>query len=89
MKKISLAAAAVGLLALSACNRGNEEQLGDNVEMNAVQADDLNALSDNAANLASEAQQLENQAAELEVQADAAENASGPETPADENIQGM
>lgn len=88
MNKISLAAAVVGLLALAACNRGNEEKLGDDVELNAVEADDLNALSDNAANLASEAQELENQAAELDAEA-ATDNATGPETPADENIQGM
>ena len=88
MKKISLAIATVGLLALAACNRGNEEQLGDNVELNAVPAEDLNALSDDAANLASESQQLENQAAELDAQAET-DNATGAQTPADENIQGM
>ena len=88
MKKISLAIATVGLLALAACNRGNEEQLGDNVELNAVPAEDLNALSDDAANLASESQQLENQAADLDAEAET-DSATGAQTPADENIQGM
>ena len=90
MKKISLAAAALGLLAVSACDRGKQEQLGNDVELNAAQpTDDLNALSNQAAEVAAEAEQLRNQAAELELESDGTENAAGPETPADENIQGM
>lgn len=87
MNKISLAAAAFGLLALSACDSGRQEQLGNDVELNAAPAEDLNALSDQAAEVAAEAQELQNQAAALEQETD--ENATGPETPADENIQGM
>ena len=86
MKTISLAVAALGLLALTACDRGKQEQLGNDVELNAAPAEDLNALSDQAADVAAEAQELQNQAAELELET---ENATGPETPADENIQGM
>ena len=90
MNKINLAAAAFGLLALSACDRGKQEQLGNDVELNAVeQTEDLNALSDQAAQVAAEAQELENQAAQIEQEADSAEEATGPETPEDENIQGM
>ena len=88
MKKISLAAAALGLLALAACDRGKQEQLGNDVELNAAPAEDLNALSDQAAEVAAEAEVLQNQAATLE-QESTAENLTGPETPADENIQGM
>ena len=89
MKKISLAAAALGLLAVSACDRGKQEQLGNDVELNAQPTEDLNALSDQAARVAAEAEQLRNQAAELEQESDGTENAAGPETPEDENIQGM
>ena len=88
MKTVSLAAATLGLLALAACDRGKQEQLGNDVELNAAPAEDLNALSDEAAQVAAEAQELQNQAAKLEDEAPA-ENATGPETPEDENIQGM
>jgi len=84
MKKASLAAVAFGLLALAACNRGNEDQLNA-TEANEV-SQDLDALSNEAANVAAEAQALENQAANLEQEA---EETTGPETPADENIAGM
>lgn len=89
MKKISLAAATLGLLALSACDRGKQEQLGNDVELNDAPAEDLNALSDQAAEVAAEAQALQNQAAELEQESSATDDAAGAETPADENIQGM
>jgi len=90
MNNISLAAAALGLLALSACDRGKQEQLGNDVEVNQAQeGEDLNALSDQAAEVASEAQALENQAAQIEEEAEATDDATGAETPADENIQGM
>ena len=89
MNKISLAAAALAVAALSACDRGKQEQLGNDVEVNtAAPIEDLNALSDQAAEVAAEAEQLENHAAALEQEA-AGENATGPETPEDENIQGM
>ena len=94
MKKISLAIAGVALLALAGCDRGSDqEQLGDNVQTDAIApTEDLNALSEQAANIAAEAQQLENQAAELNQEAETAapvDTAAGPETEADENIQGM
>ena len=83
MNKASLAAVAFGLLALAACGRGDEDRLSANNEA----VEDLNALSDQAANVAAEAEALENQAANLEQES--ADNATGPETPADENIAGM
>lgn len=90
MKTISLAAAAIASLALAACDRGKQEQLGNDVELNAAEpSEDLNALSDQAAEVAAEAQELQNQAAELEQHSNMLDNATGPETPADENIQGM
>ena len=84
MKKASIAIA-IGLLALSACNRGNPDQLTDND----VNAQNLDELSNDAANVASESQELQNQAANLQNQAKNLDNASGAQTPADENIQGM
>jgi outer membrane murein-binding lipoprotein Lpp len=90
MNKITLAAAAVATLALAACDRGKQEELGNDVELNAVGAtDDLNALSDQAAEVAAEAEALQNQAAELEQEGNMLDDATGAETPADENIQGM
>ena len=85
MKKGTLIAAACAFVALGACNRGNQDQLNAN-DVNAQSLDDL---SNDAANVASEAQELQNQAANLDNQAKAVDNATGPETPADENIQGM
>ena len=90
MNKISLAAAVVAVAALSACDRGKQEQLGNDVELNTAEpTEDLNALSDQAADVAAEAQELENQAARLDQQGVPDENAAGPQTPEDENIQGM
>ena len=84
MKKATLIAATCVLVALAGCNRGNQDQLNaTDVEQN------LDQLSNDAANVASEAQELQNQAANLQNQAQAVDNASGAETPADENIQGM
>lgn len=86
MKKLSLAAAALALAALSACHKNNPEQLGNNVE---TSADNLNALSDQAAQVASQAQQLENQATQLNQQVANTTNAMGPQSASDENIAGM
>ena len=84
MNKASLAAVAIALLAVSACNRGNEDQLNVSNEV----AQDLDELSNEAAGLAAEAEALENQANQLEQEADSTDG-EGPETPADENIAGM
>lgn len=89
MNRISLAGASLALLALAACDRGKQEQLGNEVELNAAAPEDLNALSDQAAEVAAEAQELENKAVQIEQETQSAEEATGPETPADENIQGM
>ncbi len=86
MKKVSIAVMALGLLALTGCNRGNQDQLNAS-DLNGTES--LNDLSSDAANVASEAQALQNQAEQLNQEAKAIDNASGPQTPADENIQGM
>ncbi|HET7708508.1 MAG TPA: hypothetical protein VFK50_03120 [Sphingomicrobium sp.] len=64
MKKTTLAALGFAALALSAC-QGNQDEVG-NVDANAA---DLNALADNAAEIANEADTLANQAAQLENEA--------------------
>jgi ABC-type oligopeptide transport system substrate-binding subunit len=86
MKKASLAVAAFALLALAGCNKGNEDQLNA-ANMNGTES--LDDLSNDAANVASEAQVLQNQAEQLNEEAKAVDNATGPKTPADENIEGM
>ena len=85
MKKASFVAIAVTLLGVAACNRGNQDQLNAS-DLNATQS--LDELSNDAANLASESQQLQNQAEQLNQEAQS-DNAQGPQTEADENIQGM
>jgi hypothetical protein len=85
MNKASLAAVGFGLLALSACGRGDQDRLNA-TDINEMQS--LDELSNDAANVAAEAEALENQAANLE-QESQTDGATGAETPADENIAGM
>jgi hypothetical protein len=87
MRNASLAAIASATLALAACGGSNQEQLNQS-DLNQSQSEDLNVLSDEAARVANEAAALENQAAQLQNEAQS-EDAAGPQTPADENIQGM
>ncbi len=86
MKNGKLAAIAFGLLALTACGSKNQDQL-NSADMNAT--DNLDMLANDAANAAAPTEQnvLENQQQQLNNQAVA--NTAGPQTPADENIQGM
>lgn len=85
MRKITLAAVGFGLLAVAACGRSDQDQI-NTAEANEMES--LDELSNDAANVAAEAAVLENQAAQLEQEAQATET-TGPETPADENIEGM
>lgn len=87
MNKARLAAVALGLLALGACDRSNEDRL--NTVENEQAAQDLDSLSDQAANVAAESEALETQAANLQQKAETSDSATGAETPADENIAGM
>ncbi|SEM76824.1 hypothetical protein SAMN05192583_1162 [Sphingomonas gellani] len=53
MKKISVLGAAIGLMALSACNSSPREQAADNIEANADSvADNLEDAADNASTTA-------------------------------------
>ena len=88
MKKVSFAIVASTALALAACGGRDEDKLNE-ADIEAQATDNLDQLSEEAANVASEAEALENQAADLEQQARDAENAAGAETEYDENIQGM
>jgi hypothetical protein len=83
MKNGRLGVVAFGLLALAACGSKNQDQLNA-ADVNA--SDNLDMLANDAANQASEPQVLENQQNQLNQEAT---NAAGPQTPADENIQGM
>lgn len=87
MGKSALAAIAFGALALASCGRGNQDQLNAS-EANALD-ESLDNLSDQAANVAAEAEALENQAQQLNQEAQSQDDATGAETPADENIAGM
>jgi hypothetical protein len=82
MRKASLAVTALALLALAACDRGRQDQLNA-TDLNEAASEDLDALANQAANVASEAEQLENQAQQLD------QEAQGAETAEEENIQGM
>lgn len=86
MNKATLAAAGLGLLALAACGRSDQDQINNVTETNEVET--LDQLSNDAANVAAEAEALENQAVQLDQEAQSTD-ATGPETPADEDIQGM
>ena len=73
MKKIAFVLAAAGLMSVAACNRTPTEAAADNVSDNMeVQADNLEALSENAGS-ANEAMALENASENVENQADAVE----------------
>jgi septal ring factor EnvC (AmiA/AmiB activator) len=87
MNTVRLAVLSLAATALAACGDRNEDQLQDS-EINTT-ANDLDALANEAADVASEAQQLEQQARELEQEAQQTNQATGPQTPADENIAGM
>ena len=84
MKKSGLAVIAFGFLALAACGQKNQDQLNQ-ADVNA--ADNLDMLANDAANQASEQDVLQNQQEQLNNAA--TDNAAGPKTAADENIQGM
>lgn len=85
MKKSGLAVVAFGFLALAACGQKNQDQVNQ-ADVNAT-ADNLDMLANDAANQASEQEVLQNQQQQLNQEATG--NASGPKTPADENIAGM
>jgi len=91
MKKFGFALVGAASLALAGCSGSNEDSL-TNVDLNA-EGGDLNALANNAADVAAEAEALGNQAQQLEQEANNSStadelNASGT-TDGEENVSGM
>lgn len=84
MKKSKLAVLGLGLLALAACGQGNQDQLNQ-ADLNS-ESQNLDELSNEAANAASEENVLQSQQEQLNQDAG---SGAGAKTPADENIQGM
>ena len=82
MKKLSFAIVGAAALALAACNNSSQDAVGDNADLNAATADDLNGLAGDAANDA-EAEALGNQAAQLNAEAEAA----AAENTADDDVE--
>jgi predicted component of type VI protein secretion system len=92
MKKFGLALVGAASLALAGCSGNNQDSL-NNVDLNANAGGDLNALANDAANVAAEAEALGNQAQQLEQEANNSTatdelNASG-NTSVEENVTGM
>ena len=88
MKKLAFVLIGTGTLLTAACNRGNEDQI-NNAEMNQPAAD-LNALANDAANMADEANALGNQAENLaNAVNEAADNTVNPQDADEQNVSGM
>jgi ABC-type oligopeptide transport system substrate-binding subunit len=92
MKALHFALVGTAALALAACNNNKEQDtLGDNIEENYQQTDQLNDLAADAANQVDEADTLGNQAAQLNNSApedsNTVDNAVDPAN--EEAVQGM
>ena len=86
MKKLVFLVAGVTALSLAACNRSNQDQV-NNAELNQPAADQLNALSAEAANDAANA---ENAALANQQQQNAVEdNTVNPTDAQEQNVSGM
>lgn len=93
MNRVHFALVGAAALALAACNNGNKDQdtLGDNIEENYQQTDQLNDLAADAANQVDEADTLGNQAAQLNDSAPEETNTvdNGVDPASEEAVQGM
>ena len=88
MKKLAFVVIGAGALLSAACNKGNEDQV-NNAEMNQP-APELNALANDAANVADEANALNTQAQNLANEANAtADNTVNPKDADEQNVSGM
>jgi len=85
MKKLTFALVGTAALLIAACNRGNEDQV-NNAEVNQP-ASDLNALANNAANVANEADALNAQAQNLANES--TDNTVNPKDADEQNVSGM
>jgi hypothetical protein len=86
MKKLTFALVGTAALLTVACNRGAEDQV-NNAEMNQPSSSDLNALANDAANVANEAQALNAQAQNLQNAAE--DNTVNPKDADEQNVSGM
>ena len=86
MKKLTFALVGTAALLTAACNRGNEDQI-NNAEMNQP-ASDLNALANNAANVANESDALNAQAQNLANES-SDDNTVNPKDADEQNVSGM
>jgi len=92
MKALHFALVGAAALTLAACNnKSNEDTLGDNIEENYQQTDQLNDLAADAANQVDEADTLGNQAAQLNDSAPEDTNTvdNGVDPVNEEAVQGM
>ena len=89
MKKLVIALIATASMSIAACS-GNNQDAVDNAELNQPAADDLNAMSSDAANDAAnaEAEALGTQAQQLD-QAPANDSATNPTDADEQNVSGM
>ena len=89
MKRLAFVVGGVAALALAGCNNSNQDAV-NNAELNQPSADDLNALSNEAAMDAanSEAAALGN-ASTVDENAAAADNATNPTDADEQNVSGM
>jgi hypothetical protein len=90
MKRLAFVIAGTAALALSACNRGNEDAV-QNAELNQPGAEDLNELSNQAAMDAAnaEAAALGNQQQQLNEENAAADETRNPSDDEEQNVSGM
>jgi hypothetical protein len=86
MKKLTFALVGTAALLTAACNRGNEDQV-NNAQMNQP-ASDLNALANDAANVANEAEALNAQAQNLANESND-DNTVNPKDADEQNVSGM
>jgi hypothetical protein len=86
MKKLTFALVGTAALLTAACNRGNEDQV-NNAEVNQP-ASDLNALANDAANVANEAEALNAQAQNLANES-TDDNTVNPKDADEQNVSGM
>ena len=89
MKKLAFACVGTAVLALSACNNGNQDAV-QNAELNQPAPDQLNELANQAAMDAANAQAAANNAqnAAIELNA-AADNTTNPREADEQNVSGM
>jgi hypothetical protein len=89
MKKLVFVAIGISAFGLAACSSSNQDSV-NNAEVNQPAAEDLNALSNEAASDANaEAAALGNQQAQLNSENAAADDTTNPTDEQEQNVSGM